>query len=236
MLIIRLFHSLAGTKDSCAVGLMIGNRKRRTVQDRFMYLPGLKLSPDSVLFRAGPEGMISRQMQAKKGLAKPKDRLCAGISLDQRGKLPVKTQDRHSFPKKIIPFKKLQQTAGTDTPGKTGIQRRITQQKIRVKSARGSISVNSGTPPHIGKPFPVKEERVIFHQQIGILFKPGSQIGFLFITIPQIPQRSVKLKRPAGIIIKGMSVTIPAVACIISQNSLRMLPHDISVCFIAFLI
>ena len=67
-----------------------------------------------------------------------------------------------------------------------------------------------------------------------MFFKLPGKIGFLFIAIPDIPERSIYIEGPAGVVVEALSIPIPAVTHIIIQNCLCMIQHDRLVDGIAF--
>ena len=69
---------------------------------------------------------------------------------------------------------------------------------------------------------------------IGMLLKFLSHIRRMFVSVPEIPDGRINIKGPAGIIIKGVSVPIPAIPRIIVENRLGMIHHNLMVDGIAF--
>ena len=60
-----------------------------------------------------------------------------------------------------------------------------------------------------------------------MLLKPGRDVRRVLIAVPLIPDGRVYVEGPAGIIVKGMSVPVPAVAHVEIQNGLGMVQHHI---------
>ena len=168
-------------------------------------------------------------MEAEKCFSEPERRFRARVSLNKRHELTVKTKCRDTLMQEIFPGKKLQQGTGTDAADKSGICFRTAQHQISIKGTGRGIPVNIAAAPHVRKTVPVKKVRVRFHQTVGVLFESGGNLRLLLIAVPEIPDRRVDVERPAGIIVKRMTVPVPAVSCVIIQNRHCMIPHDIFV-------
>ena len=155
--------------------------------------------------------MACRQLKAKERLSQPQGRFRTGISLHQGGKLAIKSKGGDALIKEIVSGQKLQKGAGGNPPCPSRVSRRIRQKEIGTQGAGGAISVDTASSPHIGITIPVKKVRISLHQLIGAFLKAFCQIRFVFIPIPIIPDRRIKIKCPAGIIVKALPIPVPAV-------------------------
>ncbi len=112
---------------------------------------------------------------------------------------------------------------------------RLIQVKISIKGTDHRKTVNITASPHSYKTIPVKKICITLHQTVRIFFKLLCYIRKMPIPIPPIPQRRIKVKRPAGIILKTLSVTIPSVPRIIFQHCLGMVQHDLFIDLISLI-
>ncbi len=108
------------------------------------------------------------------------------------------------------------------------------QHQIAVERACACKAVNTASAPHIGKSVRIKEVGISFHQAVGVLLKFFCEERLIFIAVPQIPERRIEIKCPAGIIVKTLPVAVPAIPHIIIKNGLRMVKHNFMVNRIAF--
>ena len=223
----RALHHLARPQDGLPVGLMVGEAQGRAVQAGHLDLFLSQLFPRTVILLRRPERMLRRQMQAQEGLAQPERGLRAGVSLHQRRELPVEAQSGHPLVEEVLPAQELHQGSRGNPPGPPGIGFPPGHHQVPIKGAGGGVAVYVASPPHVRPAVPVEEVPVGLHQLIGILFKPSGDVRFILISVPQVPDRPIYIEGPAGIIVKGVPVPIPAVPGIVGQDGLGMVAHDV---------
>ncbi len=221
-----LYH-LPRAQDGLPICLMVGETQCGTVQTGLFYLSFCQFIPGAVIFLRRPEGMSLREMQAEKRLAKPERGLRTGIPLHQRGELPVKSKRWHAFVQKILSSKELHQGAGGNPPCPPRLRLASLHHQVTGKGAGGGIAVNVAASPHIRPTVPVKEIPVGLHQFIGVFLKFPCDIGLVLISVPEVPDGSIHIEGPTGIIIKRMAVPVPSVPGIIVQDCLGMVPHHV---------
>ena len=170
--------------------------------------------------------MLRGQRQTEHGLTDPEGAFRAGILLYHGQKLSIESQTGHAMAKHVVPSDKLQQGPGADSPGPSGIQICFSQEEMCCHAGCGRVSIYIAPAPHLHFSVPIEEQGIILHELTGILLKSLRQFRLFLISIPEIPQRQIRLKGPCAVIIEGMAVPIPSVSGIKGSNGSRVSPHE----------
>ena len=159
--------------------------------------------------------MLLRKAEAEEGLSQPERGRGAGVRLNQGGKGTIEAKARDPLIKHILSAQKLEERAGGNPAGKARILRRISEKEIRGKGAGRGISIDIASPPHIGISVPIEKRGQALHHLIGMLFEISGKLRFLPIAVPEIPKRSVDIEGPDRIVVKALSVPVPAISGVI---------------------